>query len=274
MELAVMIIVNIFICTVFYLVISLKLEKKASEFREKRMMKIMDDIIRDFNVTAERNISILENRISVMKRMLEHSGDLPSIDVSVVDDGAARRGDDRPAPGQSSAYLHATGMTAVSSGQQPTDVPKTIPGFVGTLFRSIGQAVSGLVRGRSSSSDGATQPRSGHGLRADMVRTSELSGGRREPEITIEKDLAVLASLANGSADNAIPAAEPVGAIPDEELAVIGELFESAGDKYLLINELHGKGYSLDILSQCSGIPLGEIKLVVSLNRPAAGPAD
>ena len=86
MQYFVFFIINIFILAVFYLIFSLKLERNASEFREKKLKKVMDEIMTEFNSSAERNISILEKKIDVMKRLLERAGELKSIDISLESD--------------------------------------------------------------------------------------------------------------------------------------------------------------------------------------------
>lgn len=43
------------------------------------------------------------------------------------------------------------------------------------------------------------------------------------------------------------------------------DLFRDAGDKYALVGDLYGKGYSIELISRCSGIPQGEIRLVLNL---------
>lgn len=274
MELLVMIVVNIFVCTVFYLVISLKLEKKASEFREKRIMKIMDDIIRDFNLTAERNISILENRIAVMKKMLEHAGALPGIDLSVADDDAAapvertvdvrssRDGEERPNGGVRVASPAVSGHTSDGAG---------LGGILGALVRAIGAVAARVIGGRDARADGPeerTGMRSSVSVESRVSPTAREAVARRSIDITIEKDMAELAALAadGEKAERSRPKSD---LLPDEELAT---MFDTSDDKYALISDLYGKGYDLEVLSRCSGVPLGEIKLVVSLNRPTAGP--
>jgi hypothetical protein len=82
--------VNILVGTVFYLIISLKLEKSASELHVKKIRREMDDMIREFNLTAERNISLLENRIDIMKRLLEKNGIPVEFDVRSEDRDAIR----------------------------------------------------------------------------------------------------------------------------------------------------------------------------------------
>lgn len=85
MQLLIMILINIAMAVVLYLVISLRLERSASEFREQKLRKEMDAIMREFNRAAERNITLLEHRIETMKRLLERSGDITSVDFTVAD---------------------------------------------------------------------------------------------------------------------------------------------------------------------------------------------
>ncbi|HPA62656.1 MAG TPA: hypothetical protein PLM72_01750 [Spirochaetota bacterium] len=73
---------NILIGAVLYLVISLKLEKTSSAFFSRKLKKEMDEIINEFNETAERNISILENRISLMKKILEKAS-VEGVDLTI-----------------------------------------------------------------------------------------------------------------------------------------------------------------------------------------------
>ena len=46
----------------------------------------------------------------------------------------------------------------------------------------------------------------------------------------------------------------------------ISELFAKTKDKYTLINDLYSKGYTVEELSRFSGLPSGEVRLVISLN--------
>ena len=45
----------------------------------------MAEIIREFNSTAERNISILENHISTLKKLMNENGTLKGVDFTVLD---------------------------------------------------------------------------------------------------------------------------------------------------------------------------------------------
>ena len=46
----------------------------------------------------------------------------------------------------------------------------------------------------------------------------------------------------------------------------ITQMFSACEDKYSLISELFEKGYTAGIITRCSGIPIGEVKLVLDLN--------
>ena len=77
---------NLFTGTILYLVLSLKLEKSADEFRIKKLRREIDETIREFNATAERNISLLENRIKMAKTVLDGTG---SLTVDTLADGVS-----------------------------------------------------------------------------------------------------------------------------------------------------------------------------------------
>ncbi|MFC1671138.1 hypothetical protein ACFL20_12175, partial [Spirochaetota bacterium] len=64
MQFFIIIVINLIMGALFYLVISLKLEKSSTHFREDKLRKEMDDIINEFNLVTERNVSILESKIA------------------------------------------------------------------------------------------------------------------------------------------------------------------------------------------------------------------
>ena len=51
-----------------------------------------------------------------------------------------------------------------------------------------------------------------------------------------------------------------------DEKGITG-LFETSEDKYALISELYTQGYSIELIAKSSGIPMGEVKLVLNLNQ-------
>jgi len=86
MYLFIIILVNIFIGVAIYLIISLKLERSVSDFKHQRLRKEMDEMLKEFNLAAERNISLLESRINIMKRLLEQSGAFKGFDFVAGDE--------------------------------------------------------------------------------------------------------------------------------------------------------------------------------------------
>ncbi|MBN1500418.1 MAG: hypothetical protein JW982_09685 [Spirochaetes bacterium] len=183
--------VNILICTIFYLFVSLKLEKSASEFYVKKFRKEMDDTIREFNQTADRNISLLENRINVFKILLQKSGQIDSVDFNINDE---------------KKELNDGGKTA-------------------KINRSIFN---------SRNKDGNFKKNESAVKGIDFTVNEEIN----------------FSALKN-----------PVKA-EDE----IKNLFHSADDRHSLIGELYEEGIPVDIISRCSGIPAGEIKLILNLH--------
>ncbi|MFW6365146.1 MAG: hypothetical protein ACOC2H_01585 [Spirochaetota bacterium] len=76
---------NISTGVIIYLILTIRLEKKTSSYEQEKVRREFEEVIRDFNESAERNISILENRIAVMKRLMKLSGTLESVDVEAAD---------------------------------------------------------------------------------------------------------------------------------------------------------------------------------------------
>lgn len=74
---------NIFTGVVLYLVLTLKLERSSSEYQHEKFKREAAEVIREFNASAERNISVLENRMSQLKRLLELSGAKQGVDTRV-----------------------------------------------------------------------------------------------------------------------------------------------------------------------------------------------
>ena len=185
---------NVFLGAVLYLIISLKLERTATEYRERRFRKEMDEIIREFNLTAERNITILESRIRVMRRLLEKTGDLKSIDFLMDDDEQ-----DQATPRSIEAAPHS---------EWPAN--EGTPGRGDTVMVKAGKAA--LVAGEMAKKGllilfdriNTIFPRSGAGLLQSPVVSAEDAGppalsaqvemeARNNAPVLIEKDLSEIA---------------------------------------------------------------------------------
>ena len=100
MDIFFMILFNLFTGSVIYLILSLKIERTSSTFQEKRLKREMNEVMTEFNAAAERNISILENRIAVIKNLAGEKGIIKKLDYTVSDD--IFKNDGSPGPGASS----------------------------------------------------------------------------------------------------------------------------------------------------------------------------
>jgi hypothetical protein len=264
MQFFLLILFNIFMGAILYLIISLKLERSATEFRSKRLRKEMDEVIKEFNGTAERNITILENRISVLQRMLERSGQLKSLDIS-VDDGP----DESPAAG--AAAVPGAGSAPVSVATKRASRPRN--SAPSKDASPPGNDASPMERTDERPESGASDTSLSQ-LLMGRVRTSMNSlldrfekkqPGRAEPPGNVARDDQgdrPEGGVANPAPAQEVPAVETV--FLDEE--EIRRMIRSAGNRYEAISDLHRRGYSLETISRCSGIPAGEISLVLNLN--------
>jgi len=284
MQFALIIFINIILWAVFYLVISLKLERSASEFRSKRLRREMDDIMQEFNATAERNISILENRIAAAKKILAETGQLKQVNFNIEDDVISR---DRTASInrfdasiEKAKSLHTQsvdeaanpGMYAGDHGNTTGTIRKnhetiTLENFIGACANSLD------LRFKKLKQFFINKPVK----KANHVSVEFNVNKKVDNTIVAGSDVEVRKDVLPGESLNiiqkdfkslhAIAAKQPEKKEPNKlgESELI-KLFESSEDRYSLISDLHCKGYPVELLSQCSGIPMGEIKLVLNLH--------
>jgi hypothetical protein len=232
--------VNILIGTIFYLFISLRLEKSASELQVKKMRREMDEMIREFNMTAERNISLLENRIELMKRLLEKHGLNPEFDFITEKDNP---------PGDQ--------KTAVDSSRKPeSDLSKqknhisnesTVKSESGIL-KKLSAKLMNVIHETPAIQDNQTE------------RGTEKK--HRESSIDIKLDEDMITAMKKGSPKKD-PITEP-RSVSDMQTALA--LADGRKEIYALLSQFYDEGNSIEELSRASGIPVGEISLVVSLN--------
>lgn len=261
MQFLFILIINLILWALFYLVISLKLERSASEFREKRLRREMDAIIKDFNETAERNISLLENRITVMKRLMQQGGVIKNLDVNI--------GGIETRPPVSVIPPESPEETAV-----PVDHARTVPSARANdpmpgVRRSVYGEIARFTRGASE----FLRVLAGRGAlflleRLENKEETSLDAprgdfGEEGPGPVPVKSNAIRKDFS----DLKIPPASGVTGNESEfSEADITGLFDGTDDKYSLISDLHGKGCPIDLISRCSGIPAGEIRLVLNLH--------
>jgi HAMP domain-containing protein len=230
--------VNILIGTIFYLFISLRLEKSASELQVKKMRREMDDMIREFNITAERNISLLENRIESMKRLLEKHGMNPEFDCTTGKDSV--RGD-----------LKASGNVAPeidSDNPQDFSSPESTAPQGSGILKKLSAKLMNVIHETSAIKDDMPEPKA--------------AKKHRKPIIDINLDEDLIHSMKKGSAKKSV-IAEP-RSVSDMQTAFA--LADSRKEIYSLLSQFYDEGNSVEELSRASGVPAGEISLVVSLN--------
>lgn len=286
MQFAILLFINIILWTLFYFVISLKLERSASEFREKKMRREMDQIIQDFNATAERNISILENRISIMKRLLRQTGAYKEFSVDVRDETVTPAGPDAGGAPADNADAANDTPTVARAGDAPPAAAAPHRGpdrsgdvHSGGVVAAMGGLLSALI-GPAIAAVGEFKKRSA--ARSRAVAHADMAGKRGfpaafnaamqggAPGVPDVPDEAAQPSLQKELSDVRTIMQSAAGKLESSALdeAGIADMFAFAEDKYSLISELFTRGCSVEILAKCSGIPVGEIKLVLNLNRP------
>ncbi len=216
MEFFWIIVSNLFTGAIVYLLLSLKIERTTSSVHEKKLKREMNEIMTEFNAAAERNITILENRIQQVRNISNNNFPTGSVDIILSDDGSMNR----------------------------------LPSGSGRNAESEKTAESAHFFDKLTAIDHTDAELSSVGKSFDNVSGNELIGRQFSTgtriDYKIEEELN-MAELAKGED--------------------IGELFRNATDKYSVINGLFERGYSIDEIARSSGMPVGEVRLVVSLNR-------
>ena len=252
MQFALLVLFNVFLCAVFYLIISLKLERSATEYRERRLRKEMDEIISEFNRTAERNISLLESRIHTMRRLLEKAGQMKGIDVTIDDEAAAgtpRRSEsinqsriekEREESGPHLEWKSSGETLTIKKGLQ------ILTAHISSIFfRKRERAVSMNEVHRDDGTHEAAA------IRASFIDSTATGS-------IIQREA--------GSAPRDDRVDEVIRRAPmsDEEFKAI---VEQAENRYALVALLHERGCSPEEIACRAGIPLGEVRLVMNLNN-------
>lgn len=266
MQYLLIILINIFMWAIFYLVITLKLEKSASHFRERKFREEMDRLMTEFNSAADRNITLLENRISTLKKLLERTGNLDSVDLIL---GSEKENteeiNDLITQKEKSHERINIEMTEHASHSKPAFLKKSGESFK-LLTRKFNHLVERLrnftpekriEEEKNYSKFGKTHeeqgPDSGRGSMLDMVlEKGTFSQFIKEEEI-VKKEIS-----RQEEKDLELPG--------DDEISY---MFLNTDDKFSVISQLYGMGYSVEKISECSGMPAGEVKLILNLRKPA-----
>jgi hypothetical protein len=249
---------NVFLGAVLYLIISLKLERSATEFRERRLRKEMDEIIKEFNMTAERNISILESRIGMLRKLLEKTGDIKSLDITMAGDEpdplctgegketAPRKEHERQ--GVSREDNRTVQDQEYGENNAGSMIKKGLLILFNKIINILQPRNDGMPAYQSGTDDDGNIPEDADNECRPAQETRAGSAGT-----IIEKDLS-----------GAIPG-PAVGKNPLTE-AEIAELAALSDDRYQLVTILFEKGCAIEDISRYSGIPAGEVRLVLNLN--------
>lgn len=258
MQFFALILVNVAMFAIFYLLVSLKLERKATEFREKRMRRIMEEMISEFNETAERNISILENRINTLRRLLKISGEVSSLDVRLMDDASLGTIERKKTSTDTQSIVfsqqaHERIVNTTSPRPNTGELLKVLihdgADAISKTFKNILCRARGVATGTELTS-GANEVKQGC-----QEKTQKKEGAphhEKMAEVDFEK------AVINGMRETG----KHTKSDDNEELAA---LFSATKDKYALVSDLYARGYSIEAISRSSGIPQGEIRLVLNL---------
>jgi hypothetical protein len=271
MQYLLIILINIFMWAIFYLVISLKLEKSASHFRERKFREEMDRLMTEFNSAADRNISLLENRISTLKKLLERAGNLDSIDLTLGSE--EKKTDERnesiaiDAKERENHERIQIEMTESTSQPKPAFLKKGTESFK-LLTRKFNHLVERL---RSFT------PEKNMTDEMNKSEFGELSGEEEQEnrrgsmlDMVLERGSFSQLIQEEEAAIRTAPQSEEMSQdlLKDEDLS---DMFSASDDRFSVITKLYGMGYSIEKISQCSGIPAGEVKLVLNLQGPPEG---
>jgi hypothetical protein len=214
MDFFILLVLNIFIGAIIFLILSLKIEKISSTFQEKKHR----ELITEFNATAERNITLLDNRISVVRKLeklLQENDSFKGVDFTILDDEIKENSEKRD----------------IFNKQNNNKIDKK---------KEIDNSENQFHISR------------------DGIKIKEMF--KYDFHVDNEIDL---------NNNDLLSDEEIILNYKDQQLSNtmdIEELFHKTDDKYGLIASLFANGYSVEELSKYSGIPSGEIRLVISLN--------
>ncbi len=274
MQFLFLLIVNIIMGAIFYLIISLKLEKSASVFREKKLRREMDEIMTEFNAAAERNITLLENKIQIAKRLLEQNGQLKSMDFEIKDEDSTLK--HTKENGTIAANLDYDTIAKVTK----PSIVKTSPldSIKNNMLMLFDEAKNRLQSKRNNQVDYKTElnkeyltDKETNGFEAILEKhkiekqpeadalKSAISKGK-QVDFTIEKDYNEFIESVPESSNEIDQKSLDLN---EKELE---DILLSSTDRRDIITQLHDKGLTIENISKYSGIPEGEVKLVLNLS--------
>ncbi len=246
MEFFLLFIFNIFTGAVIYLILSLKIERTSSTYQEQKLRKEMGEVITEFNATAERNITLLENRITVLKKLLNGNGNLKEIDF-VIEDGDIKQKNKTGININGSITQKKSDKSDETSKE--VDTKNSVEKNDNSILVGFIDKISHINREVKHSDD-----------EEDKKRAKK--AGLQKVDFLVDSDIYLPETddIKNNDYSDVREAFKQKG---EEDLSI---LFSTTTDKYSLITDLYNKGYSIDDISRHSGLPSGEVRLVISLN--------
>ena len=285
MQLIILIMVNILIASVFYLVISLKLERSATEFRSKRLRKEMEELINEFNNTAERNLSLLEYKINILRELLKRGDALNGIDITIDDENVQPLSAEKS---KTKSHNRKNNLTADTK-----DTGKKHDAIVADIINQrnvVNEMQSDFDNEKSINKQNNIESPIMEGnsaipsVKEQLLELSRIIVARIKEYIKYKykknvamKDLSDVhyhemqdMSTTSFQSDSYI-LEESMTKTSEEDTSnvdetVLQQMYENADDKYLFIAKLYSRGYTLQMLSKISGIPISEISLILNLS--------
>ncbi|PKL19413.1 MAG: hypothetical protein CVV49_00965 [Spirochaetae bacterium HGW-Spirochaetae-5] len=253
MDIFLLFIFNIFTGAVIFLILSLKIEKTSSTFQEKKLRREMGEIITEFNSTAERNITLLENRISVLRKLLNENGSFHGVDFTVLDDKMMNNtGKDIKSSIKANNEKEGKRNSVENKVPSSMDEHKITGTFIDKIQSFTKNDENSIIESRTPDkkiTKTLNPEKKREILKADdffPVEDTETSPKRSRIDFSADEEITLK--------------------YEEEKTVDIEELFNNTEDKYLLIARLFNDGHSIDEIAKHSGLPAGEIKLVISLN--------
>ena len=248
---------NLFLGAVLYLVISLKLERSATEFRTRRLRKEMDEMIGEFNATAERNISLLERRIRILRLLLDKAGDIRTLDMIAaeeeIDAGAEKVAE--PLPRQAAGAPSAPRREQHAAFAVPEPAMENNAGAL--IKKGLLLFVEKITHKHQTGRTGAIAGEEDAIGYVPAASSGEYPGPGADRRRLIEKDLSGVVPA---------EAAADTGSGPRLTEEEIIEIVTSSPDRYSMVSVLSERGCAIEEISRYSGIPIGEVRLVLNLN--------
>lgn len=285
MQLIILIMVNILIASVFYLVISLKLERSATEFRSKRLRKEMEELINEFNNTAERNLSLLEYKINILRELLKRGDALNGIDITIDDENVQPLSAEKS---KTKSHNRKNNLTA-----ETKNTGKKHDAIIADIINQrnvVNEMQSDFDNEKSINKQNNIESPIMEGnsaipsVKEQLLELSRIIVARIKEYIKYKykknvamKDLSDVhyhemqdMSTTSFQSDSYI-LEESMTKTSEEDTSnvdetVLQQMYENADDKYLFIAKLYSRGYTLQMLSKISGITISEISLILNLS--------